>query len=104
MVCSVVLQLLAPIKRQFGNPLTWADLIVLAGQTANEAVGMPKTTFCRERGCRQQLVCLGRSQSQSGSEAAGMSAHPPGQLADPLADPRATRVPRAHCSRPLGRH
>jgi Peroxidase len=39
---------LKPIKKKFGDALTWSDLIVLAGQAANEAAGMPKTTFCRE--------------------------------------------------------
>jgi len=44
-----VLALLEPVKKQFGEGLTWADLIVLAGTVALEEAGAPEMTFCGGR-------------------------------------------------------
>merc|ERR1719266_1234644 len=44
-----VLALLDPVKQQFGEGLTWADLIVLAGTVALEEAGAPAMDFCGGR-------------------------------------------------------
>ena len=40
---------LAPVKQRFGEGLSWADLIVLAGTTAVEAAGGRRRPFCGGR-------------------------------------------------------
>jgi len=37
---------LSPVKKAFGDGLSWSDLIVLAGNTAIEAAGGPAVPFC----------------------------------------------------------
>jgi len=44
-----VLALLDPIKAEFGEGLSWSDLIVLAGTVALEEAGAPSMSFCGGR-------------------------------------------------------
>ena len=43
------LAVLLPVKEQFGDPLSWADLIALAGTVALEDAGAPPMEFCGGR-------------------------------------------------------
>merc|ERR1719319_500846 len=43
------LALLDPVKKQFGDTLSWSDLIVLSGTVALEQAGVPKMEFCPGR-------------------------------------------------------
>lgn len=43
------IELLQPIKKQFGSKLSWSDLIVFSGQVAIEQAGGRPITFCPSR-------------------------------------------------------
>lgn len=43
------LAVLLPVKEQFGDPLSWSDLIALAGTVALEDAGAPPMEFCGGR-------------------------------------------------------
>lgn len=43
------LAILEPLKKEFGEGLSWADLIVLAGNVAMERLGAPALPFCAGR-------------------------------------------------------
>ena len=46
---DAALEVLQPVKDRFGEALTWADLIVIAGNTALEAAGSGPLEFCAGR-------------------------------------------------------
>lgn len=46
---SDTLDMLEPIQKKYRSGLTWADLIVLAGNVGAERIGSPKLSFCPGR-------------------------------------------------------
>merc|ERR1712136_307148 len=46
---DLAIRMLQPVKDQFGEGLSWGDLIVLAGNTAITEMGGPRINFCGGR-------------------------------------------------------
>lgn len=67
------LDILAPIKSSYGDGLTWADLIVLAGNVALEQAGGNTMTFCG-----------GRSDADDGAGSEDLSPTLSGETTDKL--------------------
>lgn len=68
------LEVLAPIKAKYGDALSWADLIVLAGNTALEVSGSPQLKFCG-----------GRTDASDGLGSEYLAPRVSGNASDPIA-------------------